>query len=58
MIVGEDDTETPPAYAEALAAGVPGARLERIAAAGQLVNLERPEVVNGLLADFLAGDAA
>ncbi len=58
VIVGDDDTETPPAYAEALATGIPNARLERIASAGHLVNLERPDVVNGLLDAFLAGDAA
>jgi len=53
VIVGEHDTETPPAYSEALAAGIPGARLEVVADAGHLTPTEAPEAVNRLLAEFL-----
>jgi 3-oxoadipate enol-lactonase len=54
VLVGEDDTETPPAYAASLAAGLPDARLSIIPDAGHLSNLEAPETVNQLLATFLA----
>ena len=53
VVVGEHDAETPPAYSEALAAGIPDARLEIVAGAGHLTNLEQPEAVNRLLAGFL-----
>jgi pimeloyl-ACP methyl ester carboxylesterase len=53
VVVGELDAETPPAYSQALAAGIPGARLEVVVGAGHLSNLERPDEVNRLLADFL-----
>jgi pimeloyl-ACP methyl ester carboxylesterase len=54
VVVGEEDTVTPPAEAERLAAGIPGARLERIAGAGHLSPLEQPEAFNHVLAEFLA----
>jgi 3-oxoadipate enol-lactonase len=53
VVVGELDDETPLAYSEALAAGIPGARLEVVAGSGHLSNLEQPEAVNRLLAGFL-----
>lgn len=53
VVVGEHDAETPPAYSEALAAGIPDARLEIVAGAGHLTNLEQPDAVNRLLAGFL-----
>jgi pimeloyl-ACP methyl ester carboxylesterase len=59
VLVGEEDVLTPPAEAEALAAAIPGARLERVSGAGHLANLESPEAVSGALAAFVAstGDA-
>ncbi len=54
-MVGELDTETPLPYAEAIAAGIGGARLEVVAGAGHLVNLERPDETNRLLAAHLEG---
>lgn len=54
VVVGEEDTLTPPAEAERLAAAVPGAGLARIAQAGHLSALEQPEAFNQALADFLA----
>jgi len=53
VVVGEHDAETPPAYSEALAAGIPDARLEVVAGAGHLTNVEQPEAVTRLLAEFL-----
>jgi 3-oxoadipate enol-lactonase len=55
VVVGELDQETPPHYSEHLAANIPGARLEVIAGAGHLSNLERPEAFDALLVRFLAG---
>lgn len=49
VMVGEQDTETPPSYAEAIASRIDGARLVVIPGAGHLLNLEAPDVVNDLL---------
>ena len=54
VIVGEEDVATPPAKAEALAAGIADARLVRIAGAGHTSTLEKPAAVNAALLDFLA----
>ena len=47
------DRLTPPSDSEAMVAVLPNARFSRIADAGHLAPLERPEVVAGLLVDFL-----
>lgn len=49
VIVGDKDPVTPPAEAEAMAAAIPGARLERIANAAHLAPVERPGDVNRAL---------
>lgn len=54
VVVGEDDTLTPPAAAEALVAGIPGAHLEVVPAAGHVSNLENPAEFNRVLGAFLA----
>ncbi len=54
VIVGELDTETPVAYAEALAAGLPRARLEIMAGVGHLSPSEDPVTFNRLVLEFLA----
>jgi 3-oxoadipate enol-lactonase len=54
VIVGRDDIGTPPAMSEAIAAAIPGARLEIIAEASHLSNIEQPAAFNKLLLDFLA----
>lgn len=54
VLVGEQDAGTPPALARALAAGIPGARLEIIPGAAHLSNIEQAETFNRLLLDFLA----
>ena len=53
VVVGEEDALTPPADSEALAAGIPNARLVRIPGAGHLTPLEAPERVNEALLSFL-----
>jgi 3-oxoadipate enol-lactonase len=55
VMVGEEDTLTPPDEAEAMARAIPGAWLIRIPGAGHLANLEAPEAFNRALAGFLTG---
>jgi len=52
VIVGSDDALTPPSAAEAMAARIPGARLEVLAGAGHVSNLEAPEAFTGALLRF------
>ena len=54
VAVGEHDTETPVSYARVLRDLIPGARLEVLAGAGHLSNLETPDRVNELLREFWA----
>ncbi len=54
VIVGRDDALTPPATAEKLTAGIPGARMVIIEKAGHLSNLEQPEGFNRAVREFLA----
>jgi pimeloyl-ACP methyl ester carboxylesterase len=54
VIVGEQDTLTPPALSEALAARIRGAKLVRIAGSGHLSNLEKPAEFNAAVRSFLA----
>lgn len=58
VIVGELDEETPPSYAETIAAGIPGAHLEVIPGAGHLTPSETPRAFNHLVAEFLASRSA
>ena len=53
IVVGEEDTLTPPAEAEALAAGIAGSQLQVIPRAGHLSNLENPEAFNAEVRNFL-----
>lgn len=53
VVVGELDEETPPSYAEALAAGIPGAHLAVIAGVGHLTPFEAPLEVARLIGDHL-----
>lgn len=55
VIVGEQDSGTPPSDARVIAEGIPGARLEVIPGAGHLSNLERPDLFNRALSEFLDG---
>jgi 3-oxoadipate enol-lactonase len=53
VVWGERDAKTPLALSEAIAAGLPDARLHRIPEAGHLSNLENPAAFTALVADFL-----
>jgi pimeloyl-ACP methyl ester carboxylesterase len=54
VIVGEEDTLTPPALSVSMAAAIPNAELVRIPLAGHLSSLEQPQAFNGALLSFLA----
>lgn len=54
VIAGADDPGTPPAMSEAIAARIPGARLEVIANASHLSCIEQPARFLGLVEDFLS----
>jgi len=53
VVVGDEDTLTPPALSRAMAARIPGARLSFIKGAGHLSNLEQPEAFNAAVLAFL-----
>jgi pimeloyl-ACP methyl ester carboxylesterase len=54
VVTGEEDTVTGPQAGRDLAAAIPDARFLLVERAGHLANLERPDVVNEALLDFLA----
>jgi 3-oxoadipate enol-lactonase len=54
ILVGEEDGITPPALSEELLRLIPHARLERIAAAGHLANVEQPLAFNSAIESFLS----
>lgn len=53
LIVGSEDTLTPPPNAEAMQRAIAGSRLECVSGAGHLSNLDRPAAFNGIVAEFL-----
>jgi len=55
VIAGAEDPGTPPAMSEAIAAAIPGARLEVIPSASHLSCIEQPDTFHRLVADFLKG---
>jgi 3-oxoadipate enol-lactonase len=55
VLVGAEDAITPPEKAQSLADAIPDARLEVIANAGHLSNLENPEPFNTAVRQFLEG---
>jgi len=54
VAVGAEDPGTPPAASAAIAAGIPGARLEVIPAASHQLVIEQVEAFERLLTEFLA----
>jgi pimeloyl-ACP methyl ester carboxylesterase len=54
VIVGDEDTLTPPAAAEELHKGIAGSELVQIPAAGHLSNLEQPDLFHAAIARFLS----
>jgi len=55
VLVGDQDVSTPPAAAEALKAGIPGAKLVVIENAAHIPTVERPEAVTSAMVSFYAG---
>ncbi len=55
VVVGAEDTLTPPAEAEKMVAGIKGSRLARIPGAGHLPNVENPAAFDAALLDFVNG---
>jgi pimeloyl-ACP methyl ester carboxylesterase len=55
VVVGEEDSLTPPAESEKMAKGVKGATLVRIPGAGHLPPVENPEAFNAALVKFVDG---
>lgn len=53
VVVGEDDVLTPVAESRAMHDAIAGSRLEVIAGAGHLANLERPAAFNQVTGEFL-----
>ena len=58
IVVGEEDTLTPPAESREMAARIPDSELAVITDAGHLSNLENPEAFNAAALAFLDGLAA
>jgi pimeloyl-ACP methyl ester carboxylesterase len=54
IVVGEEDTVTPPASSEEMHRHIAGSQLVRIPRAGHLSNLEQPALFNAALAAFLS----
>jgi pimeloyl-ACP methyl ester carboxylesterase len=54
VVVGEEDTATPPPKARRIHEQIAGSRLARIAAAGHSSPVEQPAAVSQVLSDFLA----
>ncbi len=57
IVVGADDTLTPPEISRAMAAQIPGAVLTIIARAGHLTNIEQPQRFNEAVLGFLLNHA-
>ncbi len=55
VLVGDQDTITPPELSEELANAIPGARLQIFAGAGHLTNIERPDEFNAVVETFIKG---
>ena len=53
VVCGEHDPSTPLALSQALAAGIPGARLEVLAGLNHLPNVEAPALFSGVVENFL-----
>ena len=55
IVVGADDSITPPSDAEVMSAKISGSRLVVVEGAGHLSNVERPEEFDRALVEFLRG---
>jgi 3-oxoadipate enol-lactonase len=55
VVAGADDPATPPAHGAAIAAAIPGARLEVVAGAAHLASFEQAPTANRLILEALDG---
>jgi 3-oxoadipate enol-lactonase len=55
VVAGADDPATPPEHGAAIAAAIPGARLEVVASAAHLASYEQAETANRLILEALDG---
>ena len=55
VVAGRQDPSIPPEHGEAIAAAVPGARIEILDPGAHLASVERAEAVTSLIAGHLAG---
>ncbi|MEU8612569.1 alpha/beta fold hydrolase, partial [Actinoplanes sp. NPDC048791] len=55
VVAGADDPATPPAHGAAIAAAIPGARLEVVAGAAHLASFEQAATANRLILEALDG---
>jgi 3-oxoadipate enol-lactonase len=58
VVAGRQDPSIPPEHGEAIAAAVPGARLEILDPAAHLASVERADAVTALIAEHLSGAPA
>lgn len=56
VVTGDDDAVTPPNYGDFLQKNIPDAKIARIADAGHLSPIEKPEQVSQLIREFVSGD--
>jgi 3-oxoadipate enol-lactonase len=56
VAVGDQDGSTPPDLVRGLAEAIPQARFEIIAGAGHIPCIEQPDILAGLIVDFMASD--
>ena len=56
VLVGSDDPATPPSDAQAIAGGIPGARLTVVPNAAHLLNVEQPKAFDQALVAHLTGE--
>lgn len=54
IVVGDEDVLTPPAESRSMHEAIGGSRLEIIAGAGHVSNVERPAAMNHVLSEFIA----
>ncbi len=54
VVVGDEDQLTPPELAVEMAEGIADARLEVVADCGHMSTMEQPDIVTGLLQEWLA----
>ena len=54
IVVGEEDTLTPPAEAEAMFKVIPGSEMATLSGVGHLPSLEDPQAFNAVVSTFIS----